>query len=597
MDSPGRRRFSISNSTSYFSGYTDLSGGSYGHHIPGEMSGLWHPPLRLLRSLAVAGESAGEVIQRYETLPDRRIFHFSGFSIELSMPEGHLMLVRCRCRTAKTCTLAMETGPSAVWFSDWQPECRTRQRGQKVEMSFSRPRWEFSIVPSRAVLTVEGNIVRTEMEDDASLLVTGGTDGAAGGYVASPAATSIQYPDVLSSCLMRCSSPPVEEAFYWSKLGLHWLAHRQDGLGYGITAGHPEFPWYFGLDAFHSMDALLQTGQWACARGTLEILSSFARTQEGRVPHEIVTNGRVYNPGDMEESAMYPSALWKYLDWTGDTAFAAEHLSDAAHALRYVVQRDFVGPGAMEDPERGSAKEIDTMCHFVEGAEALRHLASSVQCEDVGWEDGISDVYDLASSTRKYIRNEMWLAEIDGFANRVVGGDPVFRGHWTSIAPFVAGIASDSQYSSFAMSPGNGLSLHSSPGGLFVEPEKRNVMPVLNGLMAVAASKYRDFDTMHRFYSSNVSVLGQFMPCALPEIIGSEEGCFLQAWSSAMIVHPLLSGYLGLSLADGGPRCTPMLKEGLLSSVSIRRLRVREALYSVDAETDGGPVKTTISEI
>ncbi len=561
------------------------------------MNGLWYPPVRLLKSIRILKDGIHPVVSQFETRPDSRIFRLEGCSIEMSMPDDHLILLRSSCSGQAQYVLELELGPISVWFSDWEPSWSTYVTDRRVSIDFSNPALKFSVLPFNTTLSLLPGKVSAPLSEGSAVLITATENpeepNSPATIVSSARSTHL---DVLSSTMLDCSNSEIDDAFYWSKLNLSWLMHDQPGIGRGITAGHPEFPWYFGLDTFYCLDAMLETGQHDGARGSLELLARYARAQCGRIPHEIVTNGRVYNPGDLEESAMFPSALLSYLQWTGDERFAIEHLGDALNALRYVVSQEMVGPGAMEDSERGRAQEIDTMCHFVEGSQSLSAILRILGAEERVSPAPLDEIYKLSAETRRYVEREMWLPELGTFANRVVDGVPVFKGHWTSISPFAAGIASASQYRRFVSEDG-GLGMLESGEGLMVDGKGSSSMPVLNGLMAIAAAAFGDIDTSIRFYMRNIARVGEFMPCAIPEIAGSPDGCYLQAWSSAMVIHPLLRGLVGLRVENGLPVCSPVLKEPAVGCVTIRRLQVRGSLFDVvaSAGTTGGAEITVSS--
>lgn len=581
-------RFSLSNLDAYMCEHTDFSGGAMGYHLPGEMGGLWYPPVRILKNITFAeGIQPGS---RFHTAPDMAALESGTHFISFSMPEGQLLGVRDHGGSRdETMHILFRVSPISVWTGSSEPSWTLSLRGGEAVLEIENPSLRVRFVPSGTSLSVEGDTVAAAMCDGSSVLVTAAT-----GTLPRPVAggrrhMGAAYSDALSLTRLECGNEDADYFFYWSKAGLARLVHRQPGIGTGLAAGLPDFPWYFGLDTFVCMDALLETGMWETARESLRMLTDYARRQGGRVPHEIVTSGTVYNPGDIEESAMLPAALLKYLDWTGDSMFAAERLPDAIGALNYVAGRDFVGPGAMEDEERGNAVEIDTLSYFAEGADALRTLACRLG--STGRDDRELDaLYSMAAECRRRIRGEMWLPERKLFANRIIDGVPVFRGHWTTIVPFVTGVADPAQYAAFAGSAGGGLASVSAARGMMVDGKGRVVMPVLNGFMSIAAHNYGDYDTQLRFYRHNMEGMDQYMTTALPEILDREGGCYLQAWSAAMGVDVLLRCFLGLSVSEGRPSCAPLLRPGFADSISVSRLKAGSGLYTVKAEagSEGG---------
>ena len=98
----------------------------------------------------------------------------------------------------------------------------------------------------------------------------------------------------------------------------------------------------------------------------------------------------------------------------------------------------------MEDSERGNAREMDTMCYFAESTEALGSLLRALGKKEVPG-SGLAKFSGLAASAKEYVRGEMWVPEFSTFANRVVDGAPVFKGHLTSVVPFVTVIATSEE--------------------------------------------------------------------------------------------------------------------------------------------------------
>ena len=86
-----------------------------------------------------------------------------------------------------------------------------------------------------------------------------------------------------------------------------------------------EYPWWFGTETY-SLQALIATGDFELARQTLRLLrdQSLKANGNGRIVHEITTNGGVVNPGNTQETAQFILTVGKVFDWTGDRDFARE---------------------------------------------------------------------------------------------------------------------------------------------------------------------------------------------------------------------------------------------------------------------------------
>ena len=64
----------------------------------------------------------------------------------------------------------------------------------------------------------------------------------------------------------------------------------------------------------------LATGDHELAKSTILLLHKVSQRENGngRIIHEVSTNGAVYNPGNVNETAQYITLLMNYFNWTGD---------------------------------------------------------------------------------------------------------------------------------------------------------------------------------------------------------------------------------------------------------------------------------------
>ena len=76
----------------------------------------------------------------------------------------------------------------------------------------------------------------------------------------------------------------------------------------------------------YSLQALTATGDFELAKQTLRLLKnqSMKTNGNGRIVHEITTDGAVSNPGNTQETAQFVLTAGKVFDWTGDLNFAKE---------------------------------------------------------------------------------------------------------------------------------------------------------------------------------------------------------------------------------------------------------------------------------
>lgn len=600
LSRPGHLPFTVSGMRSYFIGFTDLMPDSIGSHIPDEMNGLWIPPLRLFKNITVSRNSEPLKVESFSILPWKRIFDLGNAKIELMMTDNPGMLIKMQGTVRMT--VDMEFKPIPVWLDSRSPEYRiaSRSNDRKATLHFPNFDKSFGITFGRGKYRITEEKISLESIGESFILIESRRRTSRSGRISNLGRLEQDnisfYSSIQSRSELITESTSVDNAYYWSKMVLAWLSHAQDGIGTGITAGHPEFPWYFGFDTFLTFDALLECGMFDIAAGSLEILSARARCNNGRIPHEIITSGHVYNEGDLEESAMFATALLKYYDWTLDMEFLAGHAHDAYRALCFVLDRDMLGPGAMEDPERGEGKDIDTMCFFTESVESLERICS-ILGEDADYPrfDRMDELAEAAAETRMTIEDEMWIPEQNIYANRIVDGSPLFRGHWTSIMPFYCHIAARDRFARFASAREGGLSLISGRYGITAD-RRGAAMPVQNGMMCLASLFYGDANNALKFFRHNISAFGKYSPCCIPEITNRKNGCYMQAWSSAMLIHPLISGFIGLGVKEGVPSLKPDFAGRISEKVKLKNVSVGRRRYDCTILAKrAGPVEFDIS--
>ena len=125
----------------------------------------------------------------------------------------------------------------------------------------------------------------------------------------------------------------------------------------GFGAGYPDYPWFFGTDGAFTTYGLTATGQWNEAKNHLRTLREVSTAVNGLL-HEIVTDGSIYfgtvaQPGDVEETPQFATAVATLWRWSGDNAFLDENY-------------DFI-PGCLRNPQHAPRPGSD--CHHQFGTD------------------------------------------------------------------------------------------------------------------------------------------------------------------------------------------------------------------------------------
>jgi hypothetical protein len=68
------------------------------------------------------------------------------------------------------------------------------------------------------------------------------------------------------------------------------------------------------------LQGALAIGQNELTLQSIELihLLSIKANKNGRIVHEVSTNGVVFNPGNLNETAQFSSLIWTAYKWTGD---------------------------------------------------------------------------------------------------------------------------------------------------------------------------------------------------------------------------------------------------------------------------------------
>ncbi|MEM3676121.1 MAG: amylo-alpha-1,6-glucosidase, partial [Thermoplasmataceae archaeon] len=442
-----------------------------GYHVRNEMGGLWYHPLRVIRNIWL--EREGKILRpRKCTLsPWSYSADYGDIVLTASLPEFDRFRIELSGKGSTETILAIDATPGKAWLSpdDIIPEItftdRTVSFGLKgnsrgVEAHF--PSGKFSM---------QDHFIYSKFSDQYFV-----------DFLAAPRkiqskennATGKYYEMKAESSKLTSSNLEIDMRLYYAKANLLQLVSSVPGIGMGLTAGHPDFAWFFGIDSFLSIPGMMLSGMFEEAFETLRTITRFSKN--GRIPHEIVTNGVVYNEGDMEESALFPWALIEYFLFSGDTRGLLEMESHLWKALRTVLESDLMGRGIMEDSGAGTGIDVDVVSFL---AMSIRHI---LMAPDFIFENEFSidpaTLKDIEKDLVQRLRKEFWMNELGTFANRMVSGSPVYSGFWTSLIPFYGDLASPQQYAKFIA--GRGLRDISVNDEITVAPGG-NSMPLNTG--------------------------------------------------------------------------------------------------------------------
>ena len=146
-------------------------------------------------------------------------------------------------------------------------------------------------------------------------------------------------------------------AYQWGKYNSDWLVRDVPGLGNAMSAGLPDYPWFFSNDQSITFKALVGTrdpGLFYNSMKMIKEVSDKFNNNTGRIVHEFSTNGAVYDKGRMEESQEFIIATWEIFKWTGNIDFLRTYYEHGKKVWEFLQEHDtnhnlyVEGPGGVE---------------------------------------------------------------------------------------------------------------------------------------------------------------------------------------------------------------------------------------------------------
>jgi hypothetical protein len=160
-----------------------------------------------------------------------------------------------------------------------------------------------------------------------------------------------RFHSIESTAEIKVPDTLLQIAYNWGKYATDWLRRDIPDLGKGLSAGLPDYPWFFSNDQASTFTALTGTIKpqlFYDAYSMLKKVSDKANDGNGRIIHEVSTNGVVYAKGNMQESQLHIIAAWQIFQWTGNINFLKENYLYAQRTWKWLQQHDTNHNGYIE---------------------------------------------------------------------------------------------------------------------------------------------------------------------------------------------------------------------------------------------------------
>ncbi|WP_029215659.1 amylo-alpha-1,6-glucosidase [Kallotenue papyrolyticum] len=312
-----------------------------------------------------------------------------------------------------------------------------------------------------------------------------------------------------------------------------------------FLAGIPEYPQLFGCDNTYTTVGATGAGFAGTMRSTLNLLGEYARRACGRVPHEVTTNGRVFNPGNTQETPQFAIAVWDYVRWTGDTAFlrimypiCREGVMEYLPAIWDWDRDGYPAGDAMVERHGMGPLKLDSACYIYVAWRALAAMARALDRPE-------ADHYDrLADEWLERFERDWWLPEEGLYADSLHSDyQPQLDGHWTQVLPVQLGIARPERAARVI----ERLEREwvNRWGLVHTREREDRVWTLPTGLLVLAECRQGHADEALRLLN-NIALTARYgMLGAFKELI-PEGLCFVQLWSAGLYLQGILEGLLGL---------------------------------------------------
>lgn len=222
----------------------------------------------------------------------------------------------------------------------------------------------------------------------------------------------------------------LETAYRWGKYSTDWLKRDIPGLGKGLSAGLPDYPWFFSNDQASTFMALTGTIDPQLFYNSFQMLKQISNSVNnncGRIIHEVSTNGVVYDKGRMEESQLHLIAAWQIFNWTGNIDFLKENYVFAKKTWTWLQKHDTNKNGYIEgsggaEIEGLDDEMLDVQINTFRFLEIMSHIASIV-----------NDKEDAATYAQKagYLKNKInkdwWIENESRYADFITTKDEALK--------------------------------------------------------------------------------------------------------------------------------------------------------------------------
>ncbi|NNG09652.1 MAG: glycogen debranching protein, partial [Arenibacter sp.] len=422
------------------------------------------------------------------------------------------------------------------------------------------------------------------------------------------AAKKNRYTAIQNTSKLTTPDSTINEVFKWLKYNSDWFVRTVPEIGTGIAAGYPDYPWWFGCDSEYALLGYLSIGEFELTKKTIALLDTISKqtNSNGRIAHEISTNGVVFNKGNTNETPQFVSLIWNTYLWTGDKTLLETYFPQINKGLHWLLSEkdengNLIPEGAGMMEIHGLESEmIDVASYTQQAFEDAHSIASVLQ------KDSLAIVYKAyATELKNKINDEFWSSEFNSYADfigtdeealqliedAIVRADTlqkpwaveeliqtkkyitahpsneprpfVLHHNWVVNTPMETGVA-DEEKAKMALETGRKFT---NPFGVFVTGIDRDesaeneegsfkgskqfsytgaVMTLPTGVSAIGENNYGDPDRALDYLKRMGKSFSFALPGSIYEV-SPDYGMFAQAWNIYSYAIPIIHQFFGLA--------------------------------------------------
>lgn len=468
-----------------------------------------------------------------------------------------------------------------------------------------------------------------------------------------------RYEQLAQQSKLTIPDKELQEAFEWLKYNCDWLIRDVPEIGRGISAGIPDYPWWFGVDSEYALQGYMAIGQTAIVHETIHLLDSVSEAVNGngRILHEMSTNGVVFNKGNINETPQFASLIWQIFLWEGDVKLLTKYFPTIRKGLSWLLSENDSngnlfpdGFGMMEI--HGLDSEMIDVASYTQRAFAD---ASKIALE-LG-EDTLAKEYEeKARILKEKINKDFWSEDFNSYAD-FIGTDEqalhliddaiiradtldkpwaiaeleetkksikmnpsrelrpfVMHHNWVVNTPMEVQIA-DKEKAIKALKTAEKFV---NPFGVFVTGIDRDasagsddgtfkgskifsytgaVMTLPTGVQAIAENNYGRPDMALNYLKRMVRTFSYALPGSIYEV-SPDYGMITQAWNIYSFAVPIIQQFFGIQprASEKRVRIMPQMPEEW-NKASLENVSIADNKISVFFEKNGNTTKVKVTQL